>query len=167
LRTGNSVEPAPYIPAIRRIYEPLQPYGLTILRVALGVYLMLHGYPKVFEGGVTGLAAGPITKMGWPAPLLSAYLVAAVEFGGGLLIAVGFLTRLAAAAVLVEFIVIVSKLKLSNGFFAMAPKTIQPGYPGLIPGGYELELLLGLIALTFVITGAGRLSIDRALGREL
>jgi uncharacterized membrane protein YphA (DoxX/SURF4 family) len=49
----------------------------------------------------------------------------------------------------------------------MAPKAIQPGYPGLIPGGYELELLLGLLALTFVITGAGRLSVDHAIGREL
>jgi putative oxidoreductase len=166
LRRETSVEPDPYLPAVRRIYEPLQPYGLTILRVALGVYLMLHGYPKVFEGCTTGLA-GLITKMGWPAPLLSAYLVAAAEFGGGLLIAIGFLTRLAAAAVLIEFVVIVSRLKLANGFFAMAPKAIQPGYPGLIPGGYELELLLGLLALAFVITGAGRLSVDHAIGREL
>jgi putative oxidoreductase len=167
LGSTNSVEPAPYLPALRRIYEPLQPYGLTILRIALGVYLMLHGYPKVFEGLTAGLAAGPITKMGWPAPIVWAYIVAAVEFGGGLLIAVGFLTRLAAALALIEFIVIVLKLKLANGFFAMAAKAIQPGYPGIIPGGYELELLLGLLALTFVITGAGRLSIDRAIGREL
>jgi putative oxidoreductase len=127
---------------------------------------MLHGYSKVFEGSTAGLAAGPISKMGLPAPLVWAYIVAAVEFGGGLLIAIGFLTRLAAALVLVEFIVIVLRLKLPNGFFAMAPKAIQPGYPGMIPGGYELELLLGLLALTFVITGAGRLSIDRAIGRE-
>ncbi len=167
MRIQNSGKPAPYVNAFRAAYDPLQPYGLTILRIALGVYLMLHGYPKVFEGAVTGLAAGPITKLGWPAPMFWAYLVAAVEFGGGLLIAVGFLTRLAAAFALVEFIVIVSKVKLANGFFAFAPKAIQPGYSGLVPGGYELELLLGLLALTFVITGGGRLSVDEAMGREL
>jgi putative oxidoreductase len=126
LRRETSVEPDPYIPAVRRIYEPLQPYGLTILRVALGVYLMLHGYPKVFEGGTTGLA-GLITKMGWPAPLLSAYLVAAAEFGGGLLIAIGFLTRLAAAAVLIEFVVIVSRLKLANGVFCHGTQSYSAG----------------------------------------
>jgi putative oxidoreductase len=96
-----------------------------------------------------------------------AYIVAAVEFGGGLLIAVGFLTRLAAALVLVEFCVIVLRVKFANGFFAFAPKAIQPGFAGIVPGGYELELLLGMLALTFVIAGGGRLSVDRAMGREI
>jgi len=167
LDNQNDEQPVPYIKALQALYGPLQPYSLTIIRVCLGVYLMRHGYPKVFEGGTAGLAAGPLTKLGLPSPMVWAYLVAAVEFGGGLLITLGLLTRLAAAAAIVEFAVIVLTLKFANGFFAFAPKAIQPGFAGVIPGGFELELLLGLLCLVFVIAGGGRVSVDRAIGREI
>jgi uncharacterized membrane protein YphA (DoxX/SURF4 family) len=83
------------------------------------------------------------------------------------MLALGFLTRFVAAALVIEFAVIVFVIKWANGFFAFAPKAIQPGFAGMIPGGFEFELSWGLICLVLLFTGGGRLSVDRAMGREL
>jgi len=63
--------------------------------------------------------------------------------------------------------VIVFAIKWANGFLAFAPKAIQPGFAGMIPGGFEFELFCGLVCLALLFGGAGRFSLDQALGREL
>jgi hypothetical protein len=72
--------------------------GLAVLRVALGVIFLMHGYLG-FDVGPDGIA-GYTTRMGYPASLgraLGWYLIVAHSIGGVLLI-VGFLTRWAALA---------------------------------------------------------------------
>src|SRR6188472_2139540 len=69
--------------------------GLLILRLFLGLGLLAHGVQKIFLHGITGFA-GYLEKVGAPAPVASAWLSASTELVGGLLIAVGLLTRLAA-----------------------------------------------------------------------
>jgi putative oxidoreductase len=157
----------PWFPALSRIYEPLAPYSYAFIRICLGIIIMRHGYPKVFDGATAGLAAGPITKLGLEPALAWAYLVAAVEFGGGFLLAVGFLTRFAALFLTIEFTVIVFAVKWANGFFAFTAKAIQPGFAGMVPGGFEFEMFFGLVCLALLFGGAGALSVDRAIGREL
>jgi len=156
-----------YIPAFSRIYAPLAPYAYAFIRLCAGLIIARHGYPKIFEGGASGLAGSLLPKLGLEPALAWAWLVGFIEFGGGILIAVGFLTRFFAGALVIEFAVIVFVIKWANGFFAFAPKAIQPGFAGMIPGGFELELLLGLICLALFFGGSGKASIDRLLGREL
>ncbi|HXQ51597.1 MAG TPA: DoxX family protein [Stellaceae bacterium] len=161
-------EPRPLVPALRRICVPLAPFAYAFIRVCAGLIIARHGYPKLFEGGATGLAAGSILpKLGFTPPIVWAYIIGCTEFFGGLMLAVGFLTRLAAAALIVEFAVIVFAVKWANGFFAFAPKAIQPGFAGLVPGGFEFEMLLGLICVAAFFRGSDALSVDRAIGREL
>jgi putative oxidoreductase len=160
-------EPRPLIPALGRLYGPLAPYSYAFIRICLGLIIAWHGYPKLFEGAAAGLAGSVIPKLGLQPALAWAYLVGVVEFAGGIMLAVGFLTRLAAAALVAEFAVIVFAVKFANGFFAFAPKAIQPGFAGLVPGGFEFELFFGLVCLALLFGGGGRLSVDRAIGREL
>jgi putative oxidoreductase len=167
MATSTEAAVRPYFAGLKRFYEPLAPYAYAFIRICVGIIILRHGWPKVFETGIAGLAAGPITKLGLSPPLAWGYLVMVTEFAGGLMIAFGFLTRLAAFMLVIEFSVIVFAIKWANGFFAFAPKAIQPGFAGMIPGGFELELLLGLCCLAFLFGGAGRFSIDRAIGREL
>lgn len=162
----DSTQPRPFIPALARIYAPLAPYVLPALRIFTGLAIAYHGYPKLFSGGATGLA-GLMTRLGLEPALGWAYLVGITEFVGGIMLAVGLLTRFVAAALVIEFAVIVFWLKWANGFLAMAPRATQPGFPGVIPGGFEFELTWGLICLAFVVLGGGRLSVDRAIGREI
>ena len=80
-----------------------------------------------------------------------AILVGLAEFLGGILVMLGFLTPLAALALIVLMIVAILTVHLKNGFFATN-------------GGYEFNLALVGIALTLLIVGAGAYSLDSLLG---
>lgn len=124
--------------------------GLLVIRVVLGVIMVAHGSQKLFTYGLTGVA-GSMGQMGMPAPQVSALLITAAEFGGGLLLIAGLLTRFAAAAVAFGMAVATVMVHLPNGFFA--------------PTGYEFTLMLAAAALGLVFTGAGCYSLDHLIGR--
>jgi putative oxidoreductase len=75
------------------------------------------------------------------------------ESVGGLLLAFGLFTRFAAAAI----------------FIFMLNAMWQTSYKGFFwaQGGMEYSLLIGVVALVFLIRGGGKYSIDHAIGREL
>jgi putative oxidoreductase len=145
--------PRPMVPALRAACEPLAPYAYAFMRFCVGATIVPHGYTKLFQGAVAP-AAGMIAKLGLEPAMAWAYFVSGVEFFGGILLAIGLLTRLAAALLVVEFAVIVFAVKFGIGFFGFR-------------GGFELELLLGLLCLAIFFKGGGRVSVDRAIGREL
>ena len=135
-------------------------WGPLPLRVGVGLVMLVHGLGKLDVGplangaGVLGVA-GFFGSLGIPAPLAFAWLVTLVEAGGGLLLLLGLLTRYAAALVAVDMAVATVLVHLPNGF-------------GVSTGGYEFTLLLTLAAVSVVLSGPGRLSLEYALfGREL
>jgi putative oxidoreductase len=140
-------------PALGALYAPLAPYAYAFMRFCVGAIIVPHGYTKLFQGAVGG-AAGLIAKLGLEPAIAWAYFVSVVEFVGGILLAIGLLTRLAAAALVIEFAVIVFAIKFTSGFFAFR-------------NGFEFELLLGLLCLAIFFGGGGKLSVDRAIGKEL
>ena len=128
--------------------------GLLVLRLVLGVIFAAHGAQKLFGSfngpGLKG-TAGFHEQLGIKPPYLMAALAGLAEFVGGILVAVGFLTPLAALALVVTMVVAALTVHLRNGFFAQS-------------GGYEFNLALAGMALTLLLTGAGALSLDGALG---
>ncbi len=145
-----------YIPALGPLYVRLADLAWLLLRLVVGLNLVPHGMQKAFGAfggsGIAGMAAG-LEQMGYPAPTLFAWLVMLTELVGGILIAIGFLTRPAAAALLV--------------FMAMAVLTHYPRGFFWATGGFEYPLMWGVAALFFLIRGGGPLSVDRVIGREL
>jgi len=75
--------------------ERFQAIGLLWLRVLMGLGIASHGYQKIFGGYVAKLAEG-VAQMGFPVPILFAWAAALSEFAGGLLVALGLGTRIAA-----------------------------------------------------------------------
>ena len=73
-------------------------YGLLVIRVVLGIIMVAHGSQKLFTFGHAGVT-GAMGQMGLPLPAVSAALIIAAEFGGGLLLIAGLLSRFAAAAI--------------------------------------------------------------------
>lgn len=144
------------IPAIRPLTETLSPLGEPLVRLTAGLFLMPHGAQKLFGwfGGYGIEATGQFfaTKLGLPAGL--ALLAGLIEFFGGLALAAGLLTRLSAALAAGLMLVAAIQVHLGNGFFWTS-------------GGYEYPLMWELIALSFVLRGGGRYSLDAAIGWEI
>jgi putative oxidoreductase len=125
-----------------------------LLRVVLGVGISTHGAQKLFGwfggGGPKGTAGfmGPMLR--FRAPLAMAVLAGLGEFGGGLLVALGFLTPLGCFALVNVMCVAILTVHISKGYFVGN-------------GGYEFNLLILAAATAIAMTGPGRFSIDRAL----
>ncbi|HVY99272.1 MAG TPA: DoxX family protein [Dongiaceae bacterium] len=146
----------PLVPVFATIQNAFRPVADVGVRVATGLFLVPHGAQKLFGwfGGYGPEATGQFfaTKLGLPASF--AVLAGVIEFFGGLALALGLLTRPAAALVTGLMAVAIVSVHLPNGFFAMN-------------GGYEYPLLWGILALSYVVKGGGRYSLDAKIGREI
>ena len=120
---------------------------MLVGRLLIASLFIQHGYMKLtnYAGTVKYFA-----NWGFPMPEVFAWLASFAEFGGGLLLALGLLTRPAALLVVGQFVVIV--------FLAHAGDPYSEREDGV---------LFGLIALFFVCAGAGRYSVDALLRRRI
>lgn len=146
-----------FIPALGRLHERSKPYAWPLIRFFAGIMLVPHGAQKLFGAfggeGLLGTSYG-FAKWGLEPALPLAFIAACTEFFGGLLVAVGFLTRLAALACFILLMVAVLQVHWPNGFFASR-------------GGYEYPLLWAMVMLGITIRGGGPLSVDHVLRREV
>lgn len=139
------------IPFAKPITDSLSPYMEPLLRVTTGLLLVPHGYGKLFGGGLEGTAQF-FESVGFAPGYPFALFVALVEFFGGLALAAGFLTR-PVAVLIVGFMAQATLFHAANGFMWSN-------------GGFEYPLLWTVTALVFLVRGGGKLSVDRAIGRE-
>jgi len=152
----DTTAPRPYVPAFSGIYAAFDPIALPLLRLTMGLILVPHGCQKLFGWfGCLGFEkfTDIFDKMGWHPAVFWVALVALTESVGGLLLAFGFLTRFAAAAIVIFMINAVWATSAKGFFWAQ--------------GGMEYPILIGIVALVFLIKGGGRFSVDHALGKEL
>ena len=135
--------------------EVLNPYGpelLLVLRLGVGAGLALHGYPKAKGGRVQ--AGQWLKSMG--IPQLAADLVTVLEFLGGVFLILGLLTPLVGFLFVVQFgsIIWMKKSKMQASFIST-----EQGKPT-----YEIDAIYLLLALVFLVLGAGSFSLDSLLG---
>ncbi|HTV37176.1 MAG TPA: DoxX family protein [Xanthobacteraceae bacterium] len=129
--------------------QSLVPWGYTLIRIALGLILLPHGYAKLFLNDAAPTSRH-FAQWGWAYPLAWAYLIGALEFFGGLLLALGLFTRVVAIAFVLEMAVI---------SFAVLYPTWDWGHHGM-----EYSFLMGLVALGLALGGGGPYSLDRRIG---
>jgi putative oxidoreductase len=131
--------------------------AFLLIRLAVGLTFAAHGAQKAFGwwgGPGPDRWAGLVERMGFqPIGLFWAVSIAA-ELAGGLLLAFGLFTPLAAAILVAQSIVIVVQAHGPKGFFNSN-------------GGYEFPLVLGIAAAAICIAGPGGASLDAALGLSL
>jgi len=91
--------------------------GLLALRIAVGFVFIVAGWGKL--KGIDGFA-GMLEDGGFPLPMMFAYLVAIIEFLGGLGILLGVFTRvwakLLSFVMLVALLVVHTKMPLADAF---------------------------------------------------
>lgn len=140
------------IPALQPLYDRADGISWLIIRVTVGLMLLPHGFPKVFQQGISAFAAAGLSRRGIEPALPLAYVIVFNETIGGLILAAGFLTRVVAALIAVEMAVIV---------WAYYPK-----FGWTLPG-YEYALMWGLVVFAVALRGGGPYSVDRKLGWEI
>ena len=124
-----------------------------MLRIALGIAFVIHGWSKL-SGGVDGFAGFIGGTLGVPLPGLMAWVVTIVELVGGILLIVGFLTQIAGILLALDM--------LGAIIFAF----LGQGRP-FIDGGaitWEKELVFGIAALCIALAGPGAWSVDDVYG---
>lgn len=119
--------------------------GIALVRIALGVLLIYHGW-QLFETQDMNGFADILFNMSMPFPEAMAYTGKLVELLGGFFLILGLFTRLVTALLIVSFVFI----------------TFVIG-EGKIFTDNQHPFLLSLLSLMFFFTGAGRLSVDYIL----
>ncbi|GIU81715.1 MAG: DoxX family protein [Acidobacteria bacterium] len=120
--------------------------GLTLLRIFAGIGLISHGYTKLPPSEQFVQLVGNI---GFPMPQFFAWAAALSESAGGVLLILGFLTRIAGFFVAFTMATALIGVHLNDPFQKQ-----------------ELALLYFFIALCFLLFGASSWSVDGIIRRR-
>jgi len=144
--------------------------GLFLLRLIVGGIFAVHGYPKLFGGseeqvhpqvarylgpgfvqalqhGRAGFVA-MLREMNIPVPEATGLFVGAVEFFGGILLILGWCSRLAALLLGGDMVVAIWKVHWKAGLVGA--------------GAFEFPLSLLGACLALFFAGPGKISVDQA-----
>jgi putative oxidoreductase len=128
-------------------------FALLLLRLILAAVFLAHGWNHIFGGGKIAGTARWFESLGMRPGILHAWIASLTELAAGVLMALGLLTPLAAAAVAGVMTVAFVTNHMRNGFFIFRPGE-----------GYEYVLTLTVTAIAVGGLGAGQWSVDDALG---
>ncbi len=133
---------------MRRIWGIDPEWGITVVRLAMAIILIVAGYQKWFQFGVWTGVTKAFTSYGLPAPAAFAVTAATLELVGGIALFVGLFVRWFGLLFICEFLI---------SFFYVRLR-LFPFNDGRI----DLMMLAGAILL--FLAGAGKAAIDEAWG---
>ncbi|HEX5240257.1 MAG TPA: DoxX family protein [Candidatus Limnocylindrales bacterium] len=128
--------------------------AVLVLRLGVGLIFAAHGAQKVFGwwgGSGFGGWVAVMVRMGFRPPWLFAAIAAGAELVGGLALAIGFLTPLAAMVIVGQSMVIIFRAHWPRGFFNR-------------DNGFEFPLALVSGAIAALLLGPGDVSVDTVIG---
>ena len=137
-------------PSLGKVYAAVDDWTLPLLRFVAGFNMAMHGWIHV--NADMAETAAYFSGEGFEPGLFWAYAVTLTEFAGGIMLAAGFLTRIAAVAIFL-FLATAVFHHMKNGFY-------------WTDAGFEYPLMWAVVTLVFLVKGGGKLSIDNLLGKS-
>jgi putative oxidoreductase len=128
-----------------KFMKHLEPLSLLAVRVVAAIIFVYHGYPKLLHPTEALYASFESHDL----PRYFVNVAGILEFFGGLLLLVGFLTRPAALLLMIEMGVAIWKVHSVHGITAVKE--------------YEFPLILAASCFVLATIGAGLLSLDHLL----
>ncbi len=124
------------------VLRPMDGLGPLALRIYLAPIMIEAGWKKIagFEGTVNWF-----DRMGMPFPELMAFLAAAAEFGGGILLIFGFCTRLAAIPLMVAMLVAAFLVHAENGWLAISDSSSMFANERVMEAAGKKEIIKDLV----------------------
>ncbi len=142
------------------------PKSTLLIRLMVGGVFLWEGILKYVYANQ---GPGRFTKLGFPAPGMTAHFVAWVEIIGGILFIVGWLTRPVAIAFIIEMIVAMLSTKISM-YLGTSPLPLPPSPPQIgfwaVLHEVRSEYAQLMTSLFLLIVGPGSLSVDAKKQRE-
>src|SRR4051812_14532138 len=120
--------------------------GIFVLRIGLGIVFTMHGWQKLFQMGVPGVASF-FGMIGVPAPEIAAAVVTILELTGGIMLLLGLFVRWIAIPLALDMLTAALVVHLPGGFFA--------------PDGVEMVLLPLAGSVALILAGPGRFALDQ------
>lgn len=120
--------------------------ALLFIRIGIGIVFIVAGWGKLT--GIEGVQ-GFFGDIGIPMAGLMAWVVAIIEFFGGIMVLTGFYPRIPALLLGIIMIVAIFTVKMEQGF-----------------GSMRVDLLLLLMSIAIFLTGSGNYSIDNLLSKN-
>jgi putative oxidoreductase len=128
-----------------KFMKHLEPLSLLAVRMVAAIIFIYHGYPKLLHPTEALYASFESHDL----PRYFVSVAGILEFFGGLLLLVGFLTRPAALLLAIEMGVAIWKIHSVHGVMAVKE--------------YEFPLILAASCFVLATVGAGLLSLDHLL----
>ena|SRR3989338_4810470 len=140
---------------LAKLLKGYEGWSTLSLRLVIAAIFLFHGSQKLFgafEGpGIAG-TAGFFGNIGIPLPLAAVWLVASVEFFGGLAVLLGVFTRYASALLSAVMVVAILTVHLKNGFSG--------------GGGFEFPLMVLAGTISLLLSGPGKASLEKTLWKK-
>jgi len=146
---------------MKRVFQTGNSTALTVTRVILGLVLFAHGAQKLLGwfGGYGFNGTMDFLTGAMSLPWIVAFLVIVIEFFGALALIFGVGTRVVSVGIIALFTGIILTSHEQNGFFM--------NWGGKQAGeGFEYHLLVIAMAITLLIGGAGKWSVDHAVQKK-
>lgn len=135
--------------------------GFSIARLTLGLVLFPHGAQKLlglFGGnGYTATVDFFTSQMGLPG--IIAFSIIIIEFFGSISLILGLIGRFWALSIAGMFLGIIYTTQFEHGFF-------MNWYGDQAGEGFEYSLLVIGLALTIVVNGSGKWSVDNLISKK-
>ncbi len=142
-------ETRPFIPALKPLYDILGQFSYPFIRVAVAFPMVPRGWQKLTDPKTHQAVAALIGKLGFHPAGGWFWFIAGLELIGGVMLAVGLLTRLVALLFTIELAVVIFAVFIPN-HRAISDITMW-----------------ALVMFAIVWGGGGRYSLDRLIGREV